>query len=72
MTLALTIFGLLARYLPLAISAVQAGVTEFSSVHAAATRIQASAANPTDADLAAAEAEIAKLEALLNGAAPKG
>jgi hypothetical protein len=70
MTLALTILGLLARYLPLAIAAVQAGVAEFDAVQATAGKIQASAANPTEADRAAAETEIAKLEALLNGATP--
>jgi hypothetical protein len=67
MTLGLTILGLLARYLPLAIQVVQAGLTSFEAIHAAAGRIQASAAAPTDADRATAEAEIAQLEALLNG-----
>ena len=58
---------MLARYLPLAIQAVQAGLASFEAIHAAAGRIQASAAAPTDADRATAEAEVAKLEALLNG-----
>jgi hypothetical protein len=65
MTLGLTILGLLARYLPLAIEVVQAGRASFEAIHAAAGDIHASAANPTDADRAAAEAQIAKLEALL-------
>lgn len=67
MTLGLTILGLLARYLPLAIQVVQTGLSSFEAIHAAAAKIQASAAAPTEADRAAAEAEIAKLEALLNG-----
>jgi hypothetical protein len=67
MTLALTLLGLLAKYLPLAIAAVQAGITNFDSVQATAATIQASAANPTEADRVAAETEIGKLEALLNG-----
>lgn len=66
MTLGLTILGLLARYLPLAIQVVQAGLASFEAIHAVAGGIQASAANPTEADRAAAEAEIAKLEVLLN------
>jgi hypothetical protein len=66
MTLGLTILGLLAKYLPLAIEVVQAGLASFEAVHQAAVKIQASAADPTDADRAAAEAEIAKLEALLS------
>ena len=65
MSLGLTILGLLARYLPLAIQVVQAGLASFETIHGAANRIQASATNPTEADRAAAEAEIAKLEALL-------
>jgi hypothetical protein len=69
-TLALTILGLLAKYLPLAIAAVQAGVVGFDSVHATAANIHASAANPTDADRTAAETEIAKLEALMNAGPP--
>lgn len=70
MTLALTILGLLARYLPLAIAAVEAGVADFDSVHAAASRMQAAALNPSEADRVAAEAEIAKLEGLLDTARP--
>lgn len=66
MTLGLTILSLLARYLPLAIQAVQAGLASFETIHAAAGQIQASAGAATDNDRAAAEAEIAKLEALLN------
>jgi hypothetical protein len=66
MTLGLTILGILARYLPLAIQAVQAGVASFEAIHAAASKIQDSAANPTEAGRAAAEAEIAKLETLLH------
>ena len=66
MTLGLTILGLLAKYLPLAIQVVEAGLASFDAIHAAAGMIQASAADPTDADRVAAEAEIAKLEALLN------
>ncbi len=66
MILGLTILGLLARYLPLAIQVVQAGLASFEAIHAVASGIQASAANPTEADRTAAEAEIAKLEALLN------
>jgi hypothetical protein len=66
MTLGLTILGLLARYLPLAIQVVQAGLASFEAINTAAGNIQTSAANPTEADRAAAEAEIAKLEALLN------
>jgi hypothetical protein len=65
MTLGLTILSLLAKYLPLAIQVVQAGLASFEAVQAAAGKIQASAAAPTDADRTAAEAEIAKLEALL-------
>lgn len=67
MTLGLTILGLLARYLPLAIQAVEAGLAGFEAIHAAAGKIHASAAAPTDAGRTAAEAEIAQLEALLNG-----
>lgn len=66
MTLGLTILGLLARYLPLAIQVVQAGLASFEAIHAVAGNIQASAANPSETGRAAAEAEIAKLEALLN------
>ncbi len=66
MTLGLTILGLLARYLPLAIQVVQAGLASFEAIHAVASGIQASAANPTENDRAVAEAEIAKLEALLD------
>lgn len=66
MTLGLTILGILAKYLPLAIQAVQAGVTTFEAIHTAATKIQDSAANPTETSRADAEAEIAKLEKLLN------
>jgi hypothetical protein len=65
MTLGLTILGLLAKYLPLAIQVVQAGLASFEAVHQVAGKIQVSAAAPTDADRTAAEAEIAKLEALL-------
>jgi hypothetical protein len=70
MTLGLTILGLLAKYLPLAIEVVQAGLASFETIHAAAGKIQTSAANPTDADRTAAEAEIAKLEALLSTSPP--
>jgi hypothetical protein len=66
MTLGLTILGLLAKYLPLAIQVVQAGLASFEAVQEAAGKIQASAANPSEADRVAAETEIAKLEALLN------
>jgi len=66
MTLGLTILSLLAKYLPLAIKVVQAGLATFETIHATATKIQASAGNPTDPDRTAAEAEIANLEALLN------
>lgn len=65
MSLGLTILGLLARYLPLAIQAVEAGRASFEAIHAVATKIQASAANPSDADRADAETAIAKLEAVL-------
>jgi len=65
MTLGLTILGLLARYLPLAIQAVEAGRASFEAIHDVATRIQASAADPSDCDRVAAEAAIAKLEAVL-------
>ena len=65
MTLGLTILSLLSRYLPLAIQVVQAGLASFEAIHTAAGKMQASALDPTEADRAAAEAEIAKLEALL-------
>jgi hypothetical protein len=66
MTLGLTILALLARYLPLAIQVVQAGLASFETIHATAGQIQASAGTPTESDRAAAEAAIAQLEALLN------
>ncbi len=65
MTLGLTILSLLARYLPLGIQVVQAGLASFEAIHQAAGKMQASSANPPEADRDAAEAEIAKLEALL-------
>jgi hypothetical protein len=66
MTLGLTILSLLAKYLPLAIQVVQAGQASFATIYDVAGKIQASAVNPTETDRAAAEAEITKLEALLN------
>ncbi|HXE17639.1 MAG TPA: hypothetical protein VN632_10445 [Stellaceae bacterium] len=65
MSLGLTILSLLARYLPLAIQAVEAGRASFESIHTVAAQIQASAAAPSDADRIAAETAIAKLEAVL-------
>ncbi|MGH6982427.1 MAG: hypothetical protein ACREFC_14595, partial [Stellaceae bacterium] len=65
MSLGLTILGLLARYLPLAIQAVEAGQASFEAIHEVASQIQASAANPSDADRAAAEVAISRLEAVL-------
>jgi hypothetical protein len=56
----------LAKYLSLAIQGVKTGVASFAAIHETAGKIQAGAINPTDADRAAAEAEIAKLEQLLN------
>ncbi|MGH6988828.1 MAG: hypothetical protein ACREFD_17370 [Stellaceae bacterium] len=70
MTLALTILGLLAKYLPLAITAINAGVVTFESVHTTMTNMQAAMLHPTDDDRVAAETEIGKLEALLNGGVP--
>jgi hypothetical protein len=70
MTLALTILGLLAKYLPLGIAAIKVGVAEFDTVHATAANIHAAAANPTEGERVAAEAEIAKLETLLNRRTP--